>query len=130
VAFPPIPRSYAVKVNKKVRAQAYRMALGDLVAGGTVRVISGSTFSEPSTKLAATVLEKAAIAAPVLVLVGSDEIAALKSFRNLANTRVLQVGEAEVQDYIWAKSLVFTEAAVAFLEGGVRAGDADTGGEV
>jgi large subunit ribosomal protein L4 len=130
VAFPPIPRSYAVKVNKKVKAQAYRMALGDLVAGGTVCVISGSTFSEPSTKLAATVLEKAAIDAPVLVLVGSDEIAALKSFRNVANTRVLQVGEAEVQDYIWAKSLVFTDAAVAFLEGGVRAGHADKGGEV
>ncbi len=130
VAFPPIPRSYALKINKKVRAQAYRMALGDLVSGGTVRVISGSTFSEPSTKLAATVLEKAAIDRPVLVLVGSDEIAALKSFRNLAGARVMTVGEAEVQDYVWAKSLVFTEAAVSFLEGGLSSGRADEGGEV
>jgi large subunit ribosomal protein L4 len=129
VAFPPIPRSYAVKINKKVRTQAYRMALGDLVAGGTVRVISGTTFSEPSTKLAATVVEKAAIAAPLLVLVGSDEIAALKSFRNLADTRALPVGEAEVQDYIWAKSLVFTDAAVSFLAGGVSEGETAEGGE-
>ena len=47
VAFPPIPRSYAKKVNKKAKAAAFRMALGDLVAGGTVRVLSGATWAEP-----------------------------------------------------------------------------------
>jgi len=118
VAFPPIPRSYAVKVNKKVKAQAFRMALGDLVAGGTVRVLSGASFEEPSTKKAASILDKAELERPLLVLVGSEEIAALKSFRNLTGIRALVVGEAEVQDYVWAKSLLFTESAVAFLEGG------------
>lgn len=122
VAFPPVPRSYAVKINKKVRAQAYRMALGDLVDGGTVRVVSGSVFAEPSTKQAAALVAAAGIDTPLLVLVGSDEIAALKSFRNMAGIRALPVGEAEVQDYIWAKSLVFTEAAVSFLEGGMSEG--------
>ncbi|NLV71024.1 MAG: 50S ribosomal protein L4 [Actinobacteria bacterium] len=118
VAFPPIPRSYAVKVNKKVKAQAFRMALADLVAGGTVRVLSGASFEEPSTKKAASILDKAELERPLLVLVGSEEIAALKSFRNLTGIRALVVGEAEVQDYVWAKSLLFTESAVAFLEGG------------
>jgi large subunit ribosomal protein L4 len=118
VAFPPIPRDYAMKVNKKVRAQAFRMALADLVAGGTVRVLSGSGFAEPSTRQAAAIVRKAELDSPLLVLVGPDELAALKSFRNLAGTRVMTVGEAEVQDYVWAKSLLFTEAAVSFLEGG------------
>jgi len=118
VAFPPIPRSYAVKVNKKVKAQAFRMALADLVAGGTVRVLSGASFEEPSTKKAASILDKAELERPLLVLVSSEEIAALKSFRNLTGIRALVVGEAEVQDYVWAKSLLFTESAVAFLEGG------------
>lgn len=122
VAFPPVPRSYALKVNKKVRAQAFRMALADLVAGGTVRVLSGAVFTEPSTKRAATILGKAALEKPLLVLVGAEEVAALKSFRNLAGIRALTVGEAEVQDYVWAKSLLFTEAAVAFLEGGLSQG--------
>jgi len=122
VAFPPIPRGYAVKVNKKVRAQAFRMALADLVAGGTVRVLSGATFDEPSTQRATTILKKAELDRPLLVLVGAEEIGALKSFRNLAGTRVLTIGEAEVQDYVWAKSLLFTEAAVSFLEGGLNEG--------
>ena len=123
IAFPPIPRSFVKKVNKKVKAAAYRMALADLVAGGTVRVLSGATFAEPSTKKAADILGKSDIAKPLLVLVGADEIAALKSFRNLTGTRVLTIGEAEVQDYIWAKSLLFTEAAVSFLEAGVAGGE-------
>ncbi len=122
VAFPPIPRSYALKVNKKVRVQAFRMALGDLVAGGTVRVLSGTAFDEPSAKRAASILGNVELDRPLLVLVGAEEMAALKSFRNLAGTRALYVGEAEVQDYVWAKSLLFTESAVSFLEGGLSEG--------
>jgi large subunit ribosomal protein L4 len=122
VAFPPIPRSYKMKVNKKVRAQAYRMAFGDLVTGGTVRVLTGAEFAEPSTKRAAEIINKAGIAKPLLVLVGPEEISALKSFRNIADTRALTVGEAEVQDYVWAGSLLLTEAAVSFLEGGLKEG--------
>lgn len=122
VAFPPIPRDHGKKVNKKVKAQAFRMALADLVAGGTVRVLTEAEFAEPSTKRAAGIVQKAELAAPLLVLVGADEIGALKSFRNLPDTRVFTVGEAEVQDYIWARSLLFTEAAVAFLESGLAKG--------
>jgi large subunit ribosomal protein L4 len=122
VAFPPIPRSYKMKVNKKVKAQAYRMALGDLVSGGTVRVLTGAEFAEPSTKRAAEIISKAGIAGPLLVLVGPEEVSALKSFRNIADTRALAVGEAEVQDYVWARSLLLTEAAVSFLEGGIKEG--------
>ena len=122
VAFPPIPRSYAKKINKKVKVQAFRMALGDLVAGGTVRVLSGAAFDEPSTNKAAAILGKAGLDRPLLVLVGGDEVNALKSFRNLAGTRTLAIGDAEVQDYVWAKSLLFTEAAVSFLEGGLSEG--------
>jgi len=117
VAFPPLPRSFAQKVNKKMKAQAFRMALADLVAGGTVKVLVGSPFVEPSTKTADSILTKADVDRPVLVLVGPDEIVPLKSFRNLAGTRALAVTDAEVQDYVWAKSLLFTEAAVSFLEG-------------
>ncbi len=124
VAFPPIPRSFAKKVNKKVRVQAFRMALADLVAGGTVRVLSGASFDAPSSKRAAGILSKSELDKPLLVLVGAEEIAALKSFRNIAGTRVMMVGEAEVQDYVWAKSLLFTEAAVSFLETGSTGGEA------
>lgn len=125
VAFPPVPRSYAVKINKKVRTQAFRMALADLVAGGTVRVLAGVSFAEPSTKRAAAIVGKTELDKPLLVLVAAEEVSALKSFRNMPGIRALTIGEAEVQDYIWAKSLLFTEAAVSFLQG-----ESNRGGEV
>jgi len=56
------------------------------------------------------------------VLVGAEEVAAFKSFRNLAGTRVMPIGEAEVQDYVWAGSLLFTEDALSFLEAGMGEG--------
>ena len=99
------------------------MALGDLVAGGTVRVLSGAAFERAVHQARLpTILGKAELDRPLLVLVGGDEINALKSFRNLAGTRALAIGDAEVQDYVWAKSLLFTEAAVSFLEGGLSEG--------
>jgi large subunit ribosomal protein L4 len=122
VAFPPIPRSYKMKVNKKVKAQAYRMAFGDLVSGGTVRVLTGAEFAEPSTKRAADIISKSGLAGGLLVLVGPEEISALKSFRNIADTRAMSVGDAEVQDYVWAHNVLLTEAAVSFLENGVKEG--------
>jgi large subunit ribosomal protein L4 len=120
VAFPPVPRSYEFKVNKKVRAKAYRMALGDLVDDGAVKVLSGVAFSEPSTKRAAAILEAAGLEPGTLVIGTADEVELLLSFRNLPGTRVLPLAEVEVQDYVWATNAVVTEAALASLEGGDR----------
>jgi len=122
VAFPPIPRSYGVKINKKMKAQAYRMALADLMADGSARVLSGVEFGEPSAKRAAEIVSKADMVRPLLVLVGPEEVSTFKSFRNLDGTRARLVGDAEVQDYVWARSLLMTEAAVSFLEGGLKKG--------
>src|SRR5919199_3770205 len=48
VAFPPIPRSYDVKVNRKARKAALRGALAEHVRRGSLGVFNGSAFSEPS----------------------------------------------------------------------------------
>jgi large subunit ribosomal protein L4 len=116
VAFPPTPRSHEFKVNRKVRAKAYRMALGNLVGTEQVRVLSGVDFAEPSTRRAADILASSGLARPVLVLLASDELSVFLSFRNLAGVRALAVGDTEVQDYMWAKSLLLTEAALECLE--------------
>jgi large subunit ribosomal protein L4 len=47
VAFPPQPRSFEVKVNRKVRRSALRGALSAHAANGSFGVLDGSGFSEP-----------------------------------------------------------------------------------
>lgn len=118
-AFPPIPRSFDFKVNKKVRAKAFRMALGALVEDGNVRVLSGVEFLQPSTKRAAAILKSTGLEGPFLVITAPEELEALLSFRNIPSTRVFPINEVEVQDYLWARSAVMTDAALILLEGGV-----------
>lgn len=117
VAFPPTPRDHGFKVNKKARAKAFRMALGSLLEEGTVRVLTGAEFEAPSTHRAAAILEQAGLEGPTLVVASPKELDILLSFRNLADTRVLPVNEVEVQDYVWARSALMTEAALLMLQG-------------
>src|SRR5947209_19158493 len=56
VAFPPMMRSFAFKVNRKERRAAFRSALSAHAAEGTVALFDGSSFDAPSTRVAAALV--------------------------------------------------------------------------
>src|SRR5664279_2737862 len=56
VVFPPMPRDFSFKVNKRVQVKAYRQALGNLVLNDKASVLAQG-FDEPSTKKAVAILE-------------------------------------------------------------------------
>jgi large subunit ribosomal protein L4 len=116
-AFGPKPRHYTVKVNRKARRKALRAALTVHAERGTVAVLDGSTFSEPATKQAATALSKWGADSPTLIVVGAEEEAVAKSFRNIPGTTVALASAAGVADVVGASSLVITEAALEELKG-------------
>jgi large subunit ribosomal protein L4 len=118
VAFPPVPRSFEVKVNRKARRAAFRSALSDHATAGTLGLLSG--FDEPSTSTAAELLEAWGKPAPTLVVVNEDEDALYKSFRNLVNVLVTVPAELEIAEVVWARSLLVSEAALPLVQ--VRAG--------
>jgi large subunit ribosomal protein L4 len=115
-AFGPKPRRYSFKVNRKARRRALRAALSVHAERGSVAVIDGGAFDSPSTKQAAKGLDGWSSDRPALVLLGSDEDAAAKSFRNIAGVRVALAEAAGVADVIGAASLVVSEAALEELE--------------
>jgi large subunit ribosomal protein L4 len=116
VAFGPKPRRYTVKVNRKARRRAMRSALSVHAERGSVAVLDASTFETPSTKTAAQALAKWGAKNPILVLVTAEEIGAMKSFRNLPRTQVLEVGAAGVADVIGAAAVVVSETALDTLK--------------
>jgi large subunit ribosomal protein L4 len=116
-AFGPKPRHYTVKVNRKARRKALRAALSVHAERGSVAVLDGSTFSEPATKQAATALSKWGADSPTLIVVGSEEDAVAKSFRNIPGVHVALASAAGVADVIGATSLVISEAALDELKG-------------
>jgi len=116
VAFGPKPRKYTVKVNRKARRRAMRSALSVHAERDSVAVLDASAFETPSTKAAAQALAKWGARNPILVLVTAEEIGAMKSFRNLPRTQVLEVGAAGVADVIGAAAVVVSETALDTLK--------------
>jgi large subunit ribosomal protein L4 len=115
VAFPPTTRDFAVKVNRKARRSALRGALTQHAADGTLGVLDGSGFSEPSTRTAVELLESWGKDLP-LVVVTKDEQNVVKSFRNLDKVVVLTPGELEVAALVWAKSVLVTQDALDLVQ--------------
>jgi large subunit ribosomal protein L4 len=120
VTFPPTPRDFSVKVNKKAMKAALRAALSDHAQAGTLGLVSGGSFEAPSTKQASELLEKWGQQTPTLVVAGEDEESLIKSFRNLERVLVTVPAELEVAQVVWARSLVVSEAALPLVH--VKAG--------
>jgi large subunit ribosomal protein L4 len=116
VAFAPTPRSFDVKVNKKAARAALRSALSDHAQAGTLAVLDGSKFGEASTKQAAELLAQWAKSAPTVLVVTEAEETLVKSFRNLDRVVVTVPSELEVAEIVWARSLLFSEAALPLVQ--------------
>jgi large subunit ribosomal protein L4 len=122
VAFGPKPRGYTIKVNRKARRKALRAALSVHADRGSVAVLDGSAYSEPSTKQAADALAKwGPEGRTLVVLAGEDEVAVAKSFRNIPHVTVLGAETVGVVDVIGHRSLIVSQAALPVLES--RVGD-------
>ena len=117
VAFPPTPRDFEVKVNRKARRSALRAVLSDHAANGTFAVLDGSGFSEPSTRKAAELLAGWGKELPLVVVAQPEQEAVVKSFRNLDRVAVATPDELEVAAVVWARSLLVTETALPFVQG-------------
>jgi large subunit ribosomal protein L4 len=119
VVFGPHPRSYAAKVNRKAHAKAIRVALSAHATAGSIASFDAGKLAEPSTKAAAELVAGWRSERPLLVVVadGDGELAAARSFRNLARTHVLTVHELEAADLLWARSLLVSKTALAALHG-------------
>ena len=114
VVFGPHPRSFDIKINKKVIRKALSMALSERAANGRVFVAAGLELTEPSTRTVEQFLVNLDCAAPVL-LVTHDEPVVTKSVRNLPYAEATEVAALSTEQVLRARSLVLTEKAFAAL---------------
>ena len=117
VAFAPTPRTFEVKVNRKARRSALRSILSDHAANGTLGILDGSGFSEPSTRKAVELLGSWGKELPLVVVAGDEEGNVSKSFRNLDRAVVVTPAELEVAALVWARSVLVTQDALEAVQG-------------
>jgi large subunit ribosomal protein L4 len=130
VAFPPTMRSFEVKVNRKARRAALRAALAAHAKEGSLALVDGSAWTEPSTKSAAAFVETWGQQKPLVLVVADDEHVIRKSFRNLEKVAVVEPSQLEVAAVVWARSLLVSEAALAEVQARAGAEGTAAKGEV
>jgi large subunit ribosomal protein L4 len=114
VVFGPSPRHYTVKVNRKARRAALRSALSLHAERGSLFGLDAGGFSDPSTKQAAGLLEDRR-GGSVLLVLGPEEGAVAKSFRNLSRVSVQSAESVGVADLVSAATFVASQAAIDAL---------------
>jgi large subunit ribosomal protein L4 len=117
MAFPPNNRSFGSKVNRKARRAAMRSALSAHAQAGTLGIVDPSGLAEPSTKAALALVEKWTEDRPILVVAQPDDEGLIKSFRNLDRVVITVPAELEVNQVVWARSLLISEPALEQVQG-------------
>ncbi len=113
VVFGPQPRSYEMKVPRKMRALALRSALSDRAREGRIAVVDSFAFETPKTKDAVKALDALGVSGKSLVVLEGRDDAIGLSFRNLPETHVILVDQLNTYDILNADWVVFTQAALA-----------------
>ncbi len=117
IVFGPHPRDFTQRTPKKMRRLALRGALSARASEEAVRVVQRIDWPEPKTKQAATLLEAMEATGKVLLVLGSGDTVAERSFRNLPQVRLMRVGQLAAYDVLWSDVLVFTQDTLATAGG-------------
>ena len=97
-------------------ALALKSALSDRANEGKIVVVDAWNFEKPSTKAAVAALDALGVNDRVLVVIGREDEAAYKSFRNLPEVQVLLAGELNTYDVLCNDWIVFTKATLPGAE--------------
>jgi large subunit ribosomal protein L4 len=112
VAFGPKPRDYAQSTPRKMVRQALRAALSDRAMEGRVCLVDRWSYEVPKTKEAAGSLRALGIDGNVLVVIGSQDVVAERSFGNLPNVNIVEAGQLTAYDVVVSDWVVFTDETV------------------
>ena len=116
--FGPTPRSYAFKLNKKVRALAMKNVLTYKLNEKNLTAVDTIKLDNIKTKDFIKVLNNLKVEGKAMVLVSPEELTESLnlSARNVEGVFVTPVDNASVYEILTFKNLVLTEAAVKYFE--------------
>lgn len=123
IVFGPTPRSYDIKLNRKVRRLALKSILSQKVLDNEMLVVKNTELESNKTKEMVAVLKALNCVNKTVVVVNEAEDAVDNLWlasRNLQNVLILSVEKVNVYDVMNCDRIVFTESA-AKLSGEVFA---------
>jgi len=118
----PVPRDYAQRTPKKMKAAALRGALSDRARDGRVIVVDRLVEGDvPNTKSAVALIKGVTEHKHVLVVLQRTDEVSYKSLRNVPTVHLLDVGQLNTYDVLVNDAIVFTQGAYdQFVAGPVK----------
>lgn len=118
IVFGPTPRSYAFKLNKKVKQLGMKSVLSYKVESNKMIAIDTLTFEDKKTKDFIKFLNNIKATGKTMVVCTRDEFSenAICSSRNIPDTVLVCCDNCSVYDILCFDKLVITEKAVAYFE--------------
>ena len=115
VAFGPHPRSYAVKVNRKVAQLAFRRALSAKIADGELCVIEAFSLPEGKTREVAALLQRMGVKGSCLLVPALADTVLMKAARNIPKVDVVTAAKLDVYSLLSHRSVVVAREALDAL---------------
>ena len=116
-AFGPRPRTYTIKLNKKVKELARKSALSYKVKNNQIMIVQDFTLEQPRTKEFTDIRKNLKVddKKSIFVLNERNNNVYLSS-RNLKNSKVVTVYELSTYDIMNASALLFLESSLDVLQ--------------
>ena len=120
VIFGPTPRSYNVKLNKKIKQHAFRVALSHHLNNNSLVLVNELSIDVPKTKVCNELLTKLNCDKKVLIVDVNINDNVQVAARNLPNVLVIPANHVSVYDILNAHSLILSADAVKYFEEGLN----------
>lgn len=115
--FGPRPRSYSVKLNRKVKQAARASALSAKAAAGKIKLVENLSFEAPKTKDFVDFLNAVGMAdEKVLLITAENDQNVYRSGRNLPNSTITAAGSLNTYEVMRAGTILVAEGAIEKLK--------------
>lgn len=116
VVFAPKPRDFSKKLNKKMKAQAFRSALSYKIANNELVVVDEIKLSSPKTKLVAEILKNFNCDKRTLLIVADDNGDIVRAGSNIEKLTITDASLANVYQLVANVAVIATKDAVKKIE--------------
>ncbi len=116
VVFAPKPRDFSKKINKKMKAQAFRSAISYKVANNELIIVDEIKLDAPKTKLMAEVLANLKCDKRTLVIVSGDSTDVVRASNNIEKLTVTDAALANVYQLVSSVAVIATKDAIKQIE--------------
>ena len=116
VVFAPKPRDFSKKLNKKMKAQAFRSAISEKIRLNELVVVDEIKLDAPKTKLVAEILKNFNMDKRTLLLVAGESADVVRAGANIEKLTIADATLANVYQLVSNVAVIATKDAIKKIE--------------